>query len=1308
MARSLHHDDYTIGWICAISVEFQAAISMLDERHNGEFPILPGGNTVYTAGRIGGHKIVIARLPEQKTGNVASAGLMTQMKMSFRNLRFSFMVGIGAGVPGTNGCDPDVRLGDVVVAFPTDKSSGIVGYELGKETVEGFLKRQDNSYRMDPLLQSTISLIKDQSEVDEINGFLEHLNLPTPPGLGKRKYGQETPSQTRSKLIHPIRNGYTDILYSIDTGEVVVRPPRRTGEDPVVHFGAIASGDKVVKSARQRDNLRDKYNILCIEMEAAGLRDSYPAAIIRGISDYADNHKNDHWQPYAAVVASAYAKEVILRLPPTLEDQRLEDIEASSQNRGNMTTQVPTDVPKEGVKFDKEDRRACLESLSFEQIDARLTDIKKAHSKTCQWLYKQKEYRNWLNKGLLEEHHGFLWIKGKPGAGKSTIMKHAFHSKTMLDEAIAVSFFFNARGPSVLEKSVLGMYRSLVHQILLAIPSLQDELVPIYLKKRKAHDFIDWLTTELQEFLEKVIDRLQTHQHLVFFIDALDECESEEIRDMVEFFQSLGETAVSQERSLSICFASRHYPHISISHCVELIVENQEGHENDIERYVKNNFKAQKGKPMDKVRAEILRKASGVFLWVVLVVNILKKECDAGMTHRISKKLDEIPAELDELFADILSRGNSPGIETTLCMQWLLFSKRPLKSEEFYFAILFGFEPGATKDWDVEDKDSNDETVKRFILSCSKGLAEISKRKDRTVQFIHETVRDFFLLRNGLATMEPTLQANVAGSSEDQLKRCCYECIKTDQFDDIFRKRLPKAKSDKMKDLQKKSLDQVPFLEYATQNVFKHADSAQENGFSQASFLAEFDTPEIPRFRNWKNINNLIEKHNIRRYSPEVNFLYVLTEQNLPNLVEVLIPSLQIADIDAIGGRYESAIYAAFSHCHGKIFQLLINAGANLNLSMARESALSLEQVEILAQNGMGIKEKFKDKMTMLHYASQFGLTHMVKKILESPGAEIEIYDRYGQTPMFFAVAGGHEAVTRLLLDKGADVNARCSLCAGRPTDPLHEASAAGHDRIVHLLLEKGAQINVQCGLPSGVALHIASYKGFDKVVQILLENGADANAQDYGEMCSNALQAASYYGHIEVVRILLDNGADVNSQGGYHGNALQAASYSGSPEVVRMLLDNGADINAQGGDYGNALQAASYRGHIEVVQMLLDNGAGINAQGGCYGNALMAALSSFHKDRGVVIQLLREAGAIEKCSEQANEVRESHNDTAIPDTRRLHGLSAPNLSDEVPVGHRSPYQPHQSSDGNSKSGFIDPSDVVHDESGSYYNPILL
>ena len=151
---------------------------------------------------------------------------------------------------------------------------------------------------------------------------------------------------------------------------------------------------------------------------------------------------------------------------------------------------------------------------------------------------------------------------------------------------------------------------------------------------------------------------------------------------MVDFLESLGETAIYNHRPIHICLASCHYPHIGIKNCIELIVENQEGHRKDIEDYVYNKLKAPNTEIMDQIRAELLRKASGLFLWAVLVVNILNRACDHGRIRGLlHKKLDEIPEKLGDLFADIL-RGNNTKDDTILCLEWILFFKRSLKLEE--------------------------------------------------------------------------------------------------------------------------------------------------------------------------------------------------------------------------------------------------------------------------------------------------------------------------------------------------------------------------------------------------------------------------------------------------------------------------------------------------------------------------------------------------------------------------------------------------------------------------------------------------
>jgi hypothetical protein len=193
--------------------------------------------------------------------------------------------------------------------------------------------------------------------------------------------------------------------------------------------------------------------------------------------------------------------------------------------------------------------------------------------------------------------------------------------------------------------------------------------------------------------------------------------------------------------------------------------------------------------------------------------------------------------------------------------------------------------------------------------------------------------------------------------------------------------------------------------------------------------------------------------------------------------------------------------------------------------------------------------------------------------------------------PLYYAALLGFGTVTRLLLDKDADVNAQ----GGEYGNALQAASEGGDEQVVKMLLDAGAEVNAQGGR-YGNALQAASARGDEQVVKMLLDKGAEVNAQ--GGRYGNALQAALIWGHEQIVKMLLNAGADVNAQDREYGNALHTASARGDEQVVKMLLDAGADVNAQGGEYGNALQAASEGGHEQVVKTLLDAGAHQHQEG--------------------------------------------------------------------------------------------------------------
>ena len=137
-------------------------------------------------------------------------------------------------------------------------------------------------------------------------------------------------------------------------------------------------------------------------------------------------------------------------------------------------------------------------------------------------------------------------------------------------------------------------------------------------------------------------------------------------------------------------------------------------------------------------------------MWVVLVVPILNEELERGRIFAVKKRLQEIPAGLSELFKDLLKRDNENIDDLLLCIQWILYAKRPLTREEFYFAVVSGLDPDPVNLAEWNPKHISTDIMTRFVLSSSKGLAEITKSRDQTIQFIHESVRDFLLKDKGL------------------------------------------------------------------------------------------------------------------------------------------------------------------------------------------------------------------------------------------------------------------------------------------------------------------------------------------------------------------------------------------------------------------------------------------------------------------------------------------------------------------------------------------------------------------------------
>ncbi len=303
--------DYTIGLVCALPLERAALEAILDEEH----PVLPAkerDDNQYSFGRIGPHNTVIAGLPSGVTGSSSAASVASHLMRSFPSTRFGLLVGIGGGAPmGSN----DIRLGDVVVSKPTNNHGGVVQYDFGKTGEMGQFKRTGTLNKPPTILLSAIAQLEARHErigpdfsryiSKAMEAYPRMSNTFSCPGekldrLFETTYEHERTHRTCDEC---------------DSRWLKERPPRQETNSHV-HYGNIASANQVMKHAGTRDRIAVEENIICFEMEAAGLMDWFPCLVIRGICDYADSHKNDIWQRYAALAAAAFAKELLCKIPP--------------------------------------------------------------------------------------------------------------------------------------------------------------------------------------------------------------------------------------------------------------------------------------------------------------------------------------------------------------------------------------------------------------------------------------------------------------------------------------------------------------------------------------------------------------------------------------------------------------------------------------------------------------------------------------------------------------------------------------------------------------------------------------------------------------------------------------------------------------------------------------------------------------------------------------------------------------------------------------------------------------------------------
>lgn len=597
-------------------------------------------------------------------------------------------------------------------------------------------------------------------------------------------------------------------------------------------------------------------------------------------------------------------------------------------------------------------REDLIETLSFDEMYDRYDTIDPVYSGTCQWFFDGAEYKAWHDSDKMRDHHGFLWIMGKPGTGKSTLMKDAllrgrstFGKET--DHA-TVSFFFDARvgdSSQLLQKSLRGLFRSLLYQLLKA---QSHEAAGLESRRLTRAQQQDWPLKSLQGLFRDAVLSLGSRR-LTCYVDALDECEESEARNMASFFEDLGASAVEKGVHFYVLFSSRHYPQIAMSCCQKLTLENQDGHAQDIERYIKSKLRIGSSETAQGLRATVQKKASGVFLWVILVISSLNTQSTGGKRlERLADHLEEMPDELDELFADILKRNSHDGPILLLTLQWLMFARRPMTRDELYCAIWYDTcfpEKEHIKPWSstaVTAKEMNG-----FLINSSKGLVEVTKHNPPKVRFIHESVRNY--LRNkGFQSLDSHVSENLVGRSHDRLKQTCQNygirCAGALLHSPTvgLRRHMPEGKDAKL--LRSETSKDYPFLNYALKGMIHHADVSQGEGEAQDEYVFRF------RHQDWARLRNLLTARATDRFSRTVSKDYILALNGAANLTGIWIRDNGIGH--HCEEKYLSTLGAAVVSGNANVVQIVLDRGEDPNTLVPTRNLSSKNSLLSLAIHG--------------------------------------------------------------------------------------------------------------------------------------------------------------------------------------------------------------------------------------------------------------------------------------------------------------------------------------------------------------------
>ncbi|KAH0595387.1 hypothetical protein MHUMG1_06562 [Metarhizium humberi] len=1141
---------YHVGWISAIHPENVAARAFLDDEYDGPYYKSSTDSNDYTLGKIKEHNVVVAVLPAGEYGVASAAQVAANMMRTFPNIKIGLMVGIGGGAPHQK---HDIRLGDVVVSVPRNGFGGVFYYNFGK-SIQGKKFRETKHLNMPPTsLLAAVNGLKSQYALRG-HPLIKNIDdvLAKYPDL-QEEYSRPDPGSDRlykSDIIH----ASDDVapcaeVCSQDPSCLVARSERPKRKEITIHYGLIASADNLLKDAYIRDKLAMEKDVLCFEMEAAGLMDNFPCLAIRGICDYSDTHKNDEWQGYAAMTAAAYAKNLLERVRP----EQVED----EKNISEVLSDVQDGVHKLLDTHHERQHQHILDWLTQVNYAPLQSDLlRKRQPQTGQWLLDSTAFQEWIKTSKQT-----LFCPGIPGAGKTTltsVVVDYLQERFRGQQNIAIAYiYFRYNFEQTVDDVLLNLLKQLA-QTQGSLPSVVEELYDEH-KGRQTRPCLDETRRALQVLIPQ-------YPRVFIVIDGLDECQiaggcrNDFLAEMIDLQANCGTSVFATSRFLpditekfdnksSLNFIGS--KQIEIRADVEDIKKYLDGHMHQLPSVVQNNPELQL-----EIKTRIAEAVDGMFLLAKIYLDFLE---DKLTPKAIINALDKFQRRsrgsdsydrsqvLANAFDDAMQRVNaqSPG-RRELALQvlgWTTCARRALTTLELQHAL-------AVEINKPEFDENNLADIQDLVSVCA-GLVTIDE-ESMAIRLVHYTLQEY--LENTQDKWFRNPQAQMALKCVTYLSFSAFESGRC-QCDQDLEERLRLH----------------PFYIYAARNWGHHAREAETpyediEYFLRCQKKAEASSQVFSLLAFQVNPPLLLLGNETRE-------MYGLHLAAYFGIDSAVFGQLVNNDPNSRDGNGRTPISHAAENGHVAIIKVLLDKGAEIDPTPPDHhySPLKLAvignhtaAIELLLENGAFIE------------SNSFSM--------ESHDVFMVHHHRFphtDRTPLSIAATVSNETIVQLLLDKGAKVDSKDEY----GWTPLSHAAMRGHKAIVELLLKKGANIGSK-DFMGQTPLMVAADFGNASIVMFLLEKGVDVNSKDGGSR--TPLWWASAMSRVATVKLLLEKGAHVDSQDDYEGRTpLILAVMDEDESLVSLLLQNGASCTIKDKDGRTPLSLAEEYGYETIVQML-------------------------------------------------------------------------------------------------------------------------